>query len=226
MLVSGKNVFNELKNNKNNIKCVYVESNFKDQKILTYLKRNNISYIILDKKEFNKKFEGNNQKIGLEIKDYVYKDFNDFSYSDDLVVILDHIEDPHNFGAIIRTCEAAGVKNIIIPKDRCVKITPTVYKTSTGALSYVNIYMVTNLRNTINKLKENNYFIYAAEAGGKLYSEIDYADKKVLIIGSEGFGIGKNLLKEADEIISIPLNGHVNSLNASVAAGVLIYGIK
>lgn len=226
MLISGKNVFNEFKNDLDRINMVYLESTFKDKNILDFIMSNKLKYKMLNKKEFNNMFKGNNQKIGLDVKDYEYSDFNNFDYETDLVLILDHISDPHNFGAIIRTCEAAGVKNIIIPKDRSVKITQTVYKTSTGALNYVNIYRVTNLKNTIDKLKEKDYFIYAAEAGGKLYKDISYSDKKVLIIGSEGFGISKNILKEADEIISIPLNGHVNSLNASVAAGVLIYGIK
>ncbi len=226
MLISGKNVFNEFKNDLDRINMVYVENTFKDKNILDFIMSNKLKYKMLNKKEFNNMFKGNNQKIGLDVKDYEYSDFKDFDYEADFVLILDHISDPHNFGAIIRTCEAAGVKNIIIPKDRSVKITQTVYKTSTGALNYVNIYRVTNLKNTIDKLKEKDYFIYAAEAGGKLYKDISYSDKKVLIIGSEGFGISKNILKEADEIISIPLNGHVNSLNASVAAGVLIYGIK
>lgn len=226
MLVSGKNVFNELTTNLKIIKCIYIEKSFNDKKILNFIKDNNLKVITLPKNEFDKIFKGNNQKIGLDIKDYEYKDFKNFDFESDLVVILDHLEDPHNFGAIIRTCEAAGVKNIIIPKDRSVKITPTVYKTSTGALNHVNIYSVTNLRIAIDKLKKEGYFIYAAEAGGKLYNEVEYSDKKVLIIGSEGFGISKSVLKEADEVISIPLRGHVNSLNASVAAGVLIYGIK
>ena len=226
MLVSGKNVFKELSTNMHNINQIYVEKGFNDKKILDFIKQNNLNVITLQKNEFYKKFGSNNQKIGLEIKEYEYKDFNSFDFDAKLVVILDHLEDPHNFGAIIRTCEAAGVKNIIIPKDRSVKITGTVYKTSTGALNYVNIYRVTNLRVAIDKFKDEGYFIYAAEAGGKMYDEIDYSDKKVLIIGSEGFGISKSILKEADEVISIPLRGNVNSLNASVAAGVLIYGIK
>ena len=145
MLVSGKNVFNELKNNLQNVKTIYIEKNFNDKKILNYIKEQNLKYIVLPKDEFDRKFSGNNQKIGLEIKEYDYKSFNDFDFNSDFVIILDHLEDPHNFGAIIRTCEAAGVKNIIIPKDRSVKVTPTVYKTSTGAINYVNIYSVANL---------------------------------------------------------------------------------
>ena len=101
----------------------------------------------------------------------------------------------------------------------------TVMKTSTGALNHVNIIMVTNLPNTIEKLKDMGYYIYAAEADGVDYRKVDYADKKVLVVGSEGFGLSRLVRKNSDEIISLPMNGVINSLNASVAAGILIYGI-
>ncbi len=136
------------------------------------------------------------------------------------------MEDPHNLGAIIRTCESAGIKSIIIPKDRSIHVTPTVIKTSTGALEYVDIYEVNNLKNAINYLKDHGYFIYGAEADGQIYDKIDYPDKIALIIGSEGNGLTKIVRDNCDVIISIPMEGHVNSLNASVSAGVLIYGIK
>ena len=140
--------------------------------------------------------------------------------------MLDHLEDPHNFGAIIRSCEARGIKNIIIPKDRSVLVNETVMKTSTGALERVNIIMVNNLVNAINKLKEKGFFIYAAEADGTDYRKVNYADKVCLIIGSEGFGVSKLVRKNCDEILSIPMKGKVNSLNASVSAGILLFGIE
>jgi len=136
------------------------------------------------------------------------------------------LEDPHNFGAIIRTCEANGIKNIIIPKDRSVKINATVIKTSSGAIEYVDIVEATNLKQAIDYLKKQGYFIYGAEADGINYDEVNYANKVVLVIGSEGNGLTKIVRDNCDEIISIPMNGKVNSLNASVSAGVLIYGIK
>ncbi len=221
MRVCGKNVFNELDYKK--VRKVLISNNFKDQEIIKKIKTNNLKYIITDQKIMDKMLK-NNQGIIVEILDYEYKTLDEIT-NDPLVLMLDHLEDPHNFGAIIRSCEARGVKNIIIPKDRSVLVNETVMKTSTGALERVNIIMVNNLVNAINKLKEKGYFIYAAEADGKNYKEVSYADKVCLIIGSEGFGISKIVRKNSDEIISIPMKGKVNSLNASVSAGILLFSI-
>lgn len=226
MKVYGKNVFNELKNNTKQIKKVYLSSAFKDKDIIDFIRENKISYVTLDKKKFDAMSEGNTQGIILDIQEYAYKDLKDLDLSLKQIVILDHLEDPHNFGAIIRTCEARGVKAIIIPKDRSVTVNATVMKTSTGALEYVDIYEVANLKNAIEYLKKNGYFVYGAEADGKPYDEVDYSEKMALVIGSEGNGIGRVVREACDEIISIPMYGHVNSLNASVSFGVLIYGIK
>ena len=165
-----------------------------------------------------------NQGIIIEIDEFSYGTLDDIT-NDELVLMLDHLEDPHNFGAIIRTCEAKGIKSIIIPKDRGVIVNETVMKTSSGALNHVNIIMVTNLVNSINKLKDKGYFVYAADMGGIDYHKVDFADKVVLVIGNEGNGISKIIRDNSDEIISIPMKGVVNSLNASVAAAILIYGI-
>ncbi|MCI8498620.1 MAG: 23S rRNA (guanosine(2251)-2'-O)-methyltransferase RlmB [Bacilli bacterium] len=226
MKVFGKNVFNELKSNTTQIRKVYLSPSFKDKEIIDFIKKNNISYVNLDRKAFDRLSEGNTQGIILEVDDYKYKILKEVDLSQKRIVILDHLEDPHNFGAIIRTCEASGVKTIIIPKDRSVNVNPTVVKTSTGALEYVDIVEVSNLRNAIDYLKKNDYFVYGAEADGRLYDEVSYSDKMVLVIGSEGNGISRVVREACDEIISIPMRGHVNSLNASVSFGVLIYGIK
>jgi len=226
MKVFGKNVFNELKNNTSQIKKVYLSSNFRDKEIIDFIKKNNIPYVTVEKRKFDAIVDGNTQGIILDVKEYEYKNIKDIDLSLKKIVILDHLEDPHNFGAIIRTCEAAGVKAIIIPKDRSVSVNATVMKTSTGALDYVDIYEVANLKNAIDFLKKNNYFVYGAEADGVLYDTVDYSDKMVLVIGSEGHGISRVVRDSCDEIISIPMYGKVNSLNASVSFGVLIYGIK
>ena len=221
MRVCGKNVFNEL--DPKDIRKVYLSSNFKDKEILDKLHKNNIKYMITDPKAMDRMMD-HNQGIIFEVNDYDYKTL-DVIEDDSMVVMLDHLEDPHNFGAIIRTCEARGIKNIIIPKDRSVVVNETVMKTSTGALSRVNIIMVTNLVNAINELKDKGYFVYAAEADGEDYRKVDYADKVLLVIGSEGFGVSNLVRKNCDVILSIPMRGQVNSLNASVAAAILIYGI-
>jgi 23S rRNA (guanosine2251-2'-O)-methyltransferase len=224
MKVFGKNVFNELKDNIKSIKKVYLAKNFNDKDIINFIKDNKISYTTTDFKVLDGMVEGKHQGIVVVIDDYEYANVEDM-YNDNIVVMLDHLEDPHNFGAIIRTCEAAGIKSIIIPKDRSVSVTSTVMKTSAGALSNVNIAMVNNLVRTIDDFKKEGFFAYAADMDGENYKDVSYADKVLLIIGSEGNGVGRLVKENCDQILAIPQFGHVNSLNASVAAAILIYGI-
>ncbi len=221
MRVCGKNVFNEL--DYKIVRKVIVSNTFKDSEILNKIKSNKLKYIVSDAKIMDKMMP-HNQGIIIEIDDYTYASL-DVIKDDNLVIMLDHLEDPHNFGAIIRSCEARGVKNIIIPKDRGVTVNETVMKTSAGALNHVNIIMVTNLVKTIKDLKEKGYFAYGAEANGRNYRQVDYSDKVLLVIGSEGNGLSRLVVENCDEIISIPMHGVVNSLNASVAASILLYGI-
>ena len=222
MLLWGKNVFNEIDSNK--IRKVYIDKN-KEREYIPYLKANKLRYDVVDRKVLDDMAQKNHQGVVFDIYDYEYKEIDE-CFNDDFVLILDHLEDPHNFGAIIRTCECAGIKHIIIPKDRSVRVNETVIKVSTGAISYVDIIMVSNLSNAIDKLKNKGFFIYGADMDGKDYKEVDYAEKKVLIIGNEGKGISNIVSQNCDEIVSIPMSGKINSLNASVSAGILIYGIN
>ena len=215
MYVYGKNVAKEI-NSK--IEKVYVANNFKDREILKKIKA---PIVYVDKNKLDKMVDGVHQGIVLKIADYDYKDISELN--NDVVVMLDHLEDPHNFGAIIRTCEAAGIKDIIIPKDRSVKVNSTVMKTSAGCLDRVNIYEVTNLVQTINYLKKNNYWIIGTDMEGTDYKKIDYKGKIVIIIGNEGSGISRLVKDSCDFIATIPMQGEVNSLNASVAAGIIIF---
>ncbi len=215
MLIFGKNVLYEL--DKKLIKKVYVSR--KDY--LDYLQKNNIKYDFVDNFVIDKMVKGNHQGIVIETYDYEYKKIEDVSGN--LVVILDHLSDPHNFGAIIRTCECIGVKSIIIPKDRSVLVNDTVYKTSVGAINNVKVIMVSNLVNAIDKLKKMGYFIYCADMDGEDYKHIDYAPQKALVIGSEGDGVSKIVRDNSDVIVSLPMHGKINSLNASVSAGILLY---
>ena len=224
MKVFGKNVFNELKDNVKSIKKVYIAKNFNDKEIIKFIQDNKISYSVTDVRNMDGMVEGRHQGIIAVIDDYEYVDYKGM-LNDNVVVMLDHLEDPHNFGAIIRTCEAAGIKSIIIPKDRSVSVTSTVMKTSAGALEHVNIAMVNNLVNVIDDFKNNGFFVYAADMDGKNYKNVDYANKVLLVIGSEGNGVGRLVKKNCDQILAIPMCGRVNSLNASVAAAILIYGI-
>ena len=218
MRVTGKNVFNEL--DVKNIRKVYLSSSFSDKNIINHIQNNHIKYVVTEQRILDNMVK-HNQGIVVEISDYEYKTMD--VIDDDFVIMLDHLEDPHNFGAIIRTAESIGIKNIIIPKDRSVCVNETVMKCSAGTLNHVNIIQVSNLVNAINYLKDSGFFIYGAEADGVNYKKENYDGKKCLVIGSEGKGISPIIRKSCDVIISLPMRGHINSLNASVAAGILIY---
>ena len=162
----------------------------------------------------------------MDVGDYEYCDLDDIITENGMIVILDHLEDPHNFGAIIRTCVAAGVDGIIIPKDRSVSVNSTVMKTSVGSAINMKICMVTNLNQAIHYLKEKGYWIYASDMDGECYTDTDYSGNVALVIGNEGKGISDLVKKSSDYIISIPMSEKQESLNASVAAGILIYEVR
>ena len=142
-----------------------------------------------------------------------------------LVLILDHLEDPHNFGAIVRSSDIFAVDLIIIPNRRSVKHTDTVYKVSAGAASYVPIAEVANLRDAMQRLKNAGFWIYGADMKGSPITQVAFENRTALVMGTEGAGLSPLLKKECDEIISIPQFGHVSSLNVSVAAGIILYEI-
>lgn len=223
MRVCGKNVFRET--NPSDIRRVYISDNFHDKEIMDIIRENKIKYFISTSKELDHMMK-HNQGIIMDIDEYKYYELKDIEDDETLIVMLDHIEDPHNLGAIIRTCEARGIKSIIIPKDRSAHVNETVMKTSTGALNRVKIIEVVNLATSITKLKDMGYFIYSADMDGTNYKKIDYANKTCIIIGNEGSGISRLVRESSDEIISIPMKGEINSLNASVALAILVYGVE
>lgn len=228
MLVYGRNVVNEVLNSDYKIYKVFLDNNYKDTEILNKIDKKNLKKFHMDKNKLDKMCgSSTNQGIALDIEEYRYIPFEKLEQDKDanFVVMLDSLEDPHNFGAIIRTCECAGVNYIIIPKHRSVSVNSTVYKTSSGALQNVKIIEVTNLSNTIKKLKDLGFWIYGSDAKGKDYKTIKYDSKTCLIIGSEGHGLKQIVSNSCDEIISLPMKGKINSLNASVAAGIFIYEI-
>lgn len=139
------------------------------------------------------------------------------------IIICDEIEDPHNLGAIIRTAEAAGVDGVIIPKRRSASLNQTVYKTSAGAASYVPVARVSNLAASIDELKETGVWIYGTDASGEDYTKVDMSGPCAIVIGSEGFGMGRLTKEKCDFLLKLPMFGQVNSLNASVAAGIFMY---
>lgn len=141
------------------------------------------------------------------------------------VIICDEIEDPHNLGAIIRTAEATGAHGIIIPKRRSASLNAVVAKASAGALEYMRVARVTNIVNEIENLKKQGLWVFAADMDGEPWCQTDYKGAVALVIGSEGRGVGALVKKNCDQIVSMPMLGKINSLNASVAAGVLMYEV-
>ena len=220
MLAYGKNVL--YMTNPTSIKKVYISKSKQDKELFDYLKKNKIHYIVVDKELLNKMTKEHHQGIVLEIEDFQYSELEEIM-KDNFLLMLDHLEDPHNLGAIIRSAEAAGITGIILPKDRSVTVTDTVIKTSAGAINNLKIVKVTNLVDTIKKLQKENFFIYGADMEGTDIREAKFAPKKVLVRGNEGKGISKVVEKNCDEMIRIPMKGEINSLNASVAAAILIF---
>lgn len=141
------------------------------------------------------------------------------------IIVLDKIEDPHNLGAIIRTAECAGAHGVIIPERRSAGLSYTVEKTSAGALEYMPVVRVKNISAVLQKLKDKGIWVYGADMDGEHYKKVNFDGAVALVIGNEGKGISPLVAKDCDVIVSLPMTGKINSLNASVAAGILMYEI-
>ena len=215
MQVFGINVLKELDIKR--IKKVYTSR----KEVIEYCQNNKITYEYMDNNHLNKFTKGNHQGVIIDIYDYEYYSLDEATSN--FILCLDHLEDPHNFGAIIRSAVGAGIDSIIIPKDRSVKVTDNNGKENSteGTLDYRidnKIYLKT--------LQKKGYFVYAADMHGEDYQKIDYAPKKVLVIGNEGEGISRLVKEVSDVLVRIPIDSRCESLNASVAAGILIYEMR
>jgi len=226
MQIYGKNVAMEKLNSGSKINKIYLSNKFNDREILSLIEKRNINTKVLDNRVLDKMCKGLHQGIILEVEDVKTYSFDEVIPSIDkeypLIVILDHLEDPHNLGAIIRSSEAFGVDAIILPNDRSVQITSTVVKTSVGTIEKMKIVKVPNLNNTIRKLKEHGYWIVGTDMEGEDYTSIDYKTKIAIVIGNEGKGISRLVGENCDYLAKIPMKGTVNSLNASVACGIFL----
>lgn len=173
----------------------------------------------------------NHQGVAVMIATQSYCEVSDIlSYAKEkdekpFIIICDEIEDPHNLGAIIRTAEAAGAHGIIIPKRRSASLNVTVAKAASGALEYMRVARVTNIANEIDKLKEEGVWVFGADMDGDDYTLTDFDCPCAIVIGNEGKGIGRLVASKCDGIVSLPMLGKINSLNASVAAGILMYAV-
>lgn len=221
--IYGKNSFFEAMHN-DRIICAYVIN----KEIIDELKEKKIPYKIVDRKTLDKMSKsGNHQGYLAEVKEYKLSSVDEMvKDSNGLIVVLDGLEDVHNLGAIIRTCDCAGVDGVIYKAHNAAKINDTVAKVACGALEYVKVAEVNNIVNTLKKLKDKGYWVVGSDADGdRAYDDMDYSMNTVLIIGSEGKGMSRIVKEECDFIVSLPMKGHVTSLNASVAAGILIYNV-
>jgi len=227
MLVYGRNVAYEiLKYDIKSIRKIFFQIGFNDKKIFSLVENVKIDIQFKKKSEMDNLANGVHQGIILDVMDYRYYSLEDvFDEESNFVVVLDHLEDPHNLGAIIRTCEAASVDFIIVPQDRSILINPTVMKTSAGSLVRSKVVKVPNLVNAINKLKDNGFWIVGTDMSGQDFKTIDYSCKVGLVIGNEGKGMSALVKKSCDFVATLPMYGKVNSLNASVAAGIMIYEV-
>ena len=227
MLVYGRNVAKEILGKNKKVEKIVLQEGFDDKEINSLIEKGNFRVEVKQKRDIDRLAEGVHQGIILYIPDYKYKTLNEVLENEpQFLVLLDHLEDPHNLGAIIRTSEAAGVGAIVMPKDRQVMINSTVMKTSVGTLDNMNIVAVTNLVQTIEELKKHGYWVVGTALENSVdYRDIDYSGKIALVIGNEGSGISRLVAKSCDFIAKIPMYGTTNSLNASVAAGIMIYEV-
>ena len=227
MLVYGPNVAKEILKKDKKVLKIILQEGFDDKEINSLIEKGNFRVEVKSKRDIERLADGVHQGIILDIPDYQYKELKYVLNNDpSFVVLLDHLEDPHNLGAIIRTCEAAGVDAIIMPKDRQVQINSTVMKTSVGTLDNMDIVSVSNLVNAIDTLKQNGFWVVGTALEDSVdYREIDYSGKIALVIGNEGSGMSQLVKKNCDFIAKIPMYGTTNSLNASVAAGIMIYEV-
>ncbi|WP_130819381.1 23S rRNA (guanosine(2251)-2'-O)-methyltransferase RlmB [Anaerococcus vaginimassiliensis] len=191
-------------------------------KIIGKLEEKNIEISFVDKRFFDK-IDINHQGVMIEVESFKYESLDDLS-DEKRLIILDQIEDPHNLGAIIRSAESFGFDGVVIPERRSASVTSTVYKTSAGAINNIKVYRVKNLTRSIKDLKDKGFWIYGL--AGEADSSIDKADltgKVGLVVGNEGSGISRLVRDNCDMLVNIPMLGRVNSLNASVAAGISMY---
>ena len=230
--IYGKNCIREAIRAEANLKEVYIglETSKKDKAFLDLLRDKGISSQIVPKQKMDMLFGNNHQGYGAYRVDYEIYDENildNIKTGPKRVLLLDGIMDPHNLGAILRSVDAFGYDAVVLPKNRSCLINETVAHVSTGAIEYVKIAYVNSLTNFVNLLKAKGYWICGTDASGSIdASQIDSSLDLAVIIGSEGFGMSRTLVKQADYLISIPMVGHVNSLNASVSAGIVLFVLK
>ncbi|KKK37031.1 hypothetical protein WQ57_15825 [Mesobacillus campisalis] len=233
--IAGKNpVIEALKSGRDINKILIAEGSQRGQmqQVAKLSKEANVIVQFVPKKKLDQLYEGNHQGVVAQVAAYEYAELDDLFAAAEkrneapFFLLLDEIEDPHNLGSIMRTADATGAHGIIIPKRRAVGLTATVAKASTGAIEHIPVVRVTNMSRTIEELKERGVWIAGTDASAKEdYRQFDGSIPLGLVIGSEGKGMGRIIREKCDFLLSLPMAGHVTSLNASVAAALLMYEV-
>ena len=231
MKIEGRNSVYELLKTDKETEKILVQKDLKDdasKRLINVIKSHKHKVQFVDKYVIEKESEsGRSQGFIAYVSDYKYFDLQDLidgaKDKDGFIVLLNEVLDPHNLGSIIRVCECAGVDGIVITKDRSAPVSDTVMRVSEGALNHIKVARVVNINNAIKELKDNGYWVYGAEAGGGEMYKTDLTGKIAIVIGGEDSVVKALTKKNCDGIISIPMFGKVNSLNASVACGIVVY---
>ena len=234
MKVEGKNAVIELFRSNTKIDKIMIETSAKNQlqNIIELASKKRVRLQFLPKEVLDRESDvKNHQGVIAFINGYQYSNLDEIlkvaneRQENPFIILCDGIEDPHNLGSIIRTCECAGVHGLVIQKNRACQVNDTVIKVSTGACFNIKIACVTNLNDAIRKLKDKGVWVFGLEANGSSIYNTNLTMPTALVVGSEGFGISNLTKKLCDEILSLPMKGKVNSLNASVAGGLAIYEV-
>lgn len=231
MKTEGRNAVYELLKTDKEIDKVLVQNDLKDEaskRLINVMRSHKVKVQLVDKYVIEKESESKRHQGFIAFtSEYEYADLYDLldavKDKDGFIVVLNEILDPHNLGSIIRVCECAGVDGLVISKDRSASVSDTVMRISAGAANHVKVARVTNINNAIDKLKEEGFWVYAAEVGGESLYKSNLTGKLCLVIGGEDSGVKRLTKEKCDGILSIPMFSKVNSLNASVACGVVVY---
>lgn len=229
-IIAGRNAVLEAMSGSREIEKLIVQKNSRGvlKDILKKARENRIPIRYEDRSNIDKLFNGQHQGVVAFVAAYKYSSVEEILQTDEtpFIVVLDNIEDPHNLGSVIRSCDGAGVSGVIIPKDRAVGLTATVGKVSAGAIEHVKVARVTNIANTIDKLKERGIWVAACDMDGEVYYQKDLTGSIALVIGNEGNGISRLVKEKCDFSVAIPMSGKINSLNAGNAAAILMYEVR
>ena len=233
-IVAGRNAVREALRSESDINKIYVQDSINKNQVkelLDMAKKQKVVVQNVPKSKIDGMTDEKHQGIIASISAHEYMDFDKFLQTVEgkdnaNVIILDGLEDPHNLGSILRTCDATGFDAVIIPKRRSVQLTETVAKTSTGAIEYIPVVRVTNINQTIDKLKDRGFWVVGADGSGDTdYRELSLDVSTAVVIGSEGQGISQKTLEKCDFTVKIPMVGQISSLNASVSAALLMYEV-